>query len=509
MGISRNADLFAAIDLGSNSFHMLVVRRLSGSVQTIAKVKRKVRLAAGLDNQMALSNEAMERGWHCLELFAERLQSLPPSQVRVVATATLRLATNADVFLTRAEKILGDKVELITGEQEAELIYQGAAYTSAGSDQRLILDIGGASTELIIGQGFSIHRAISLDMGCVRFSEAYFSHGIYSQERFEQAIEAAQTLVAPLTSSYQEFGWQQCLGASGTFQAIQEIQLSQGQSEAITLARLEQLQEQVIACGSLEALSIKGLAYNRKPVFAGGLAILIGLFKQLEIKQLKLSGGALREGLIYGMIQTPETQQTTSVRQQTLTALADKYHLDKVHAEQCRAAALALFEHYKEHWPIEQREGEELLGCAALLHEIGLNIGFVDSHKHGAYILSHTPQPGFSKTQQALLATLVGNSCGPIEPSELEAIRGYSQAQVQGLVRILRWAIILTAHRTPSLVLPSNFITDQTSTTWEMPANWCSLHPLTASELREEKLEQAQLGWHYEIAESCPEVEFG
>lgn len=500
MSASRNSDLFAAIDLGSNSFHMLVARRLSGSVQTIAKVKRKVRLAKGLDSNMKLSAEAMERGWQCLELFAERLHSLPPSQVRVVATATLRLAANADVFLTRAEKILGDKVQVISGEREAELIYQGAAYTSAGSDQRLILDIGGASTELIIGQGFSIHRAVSLDMGCVRFTEAYFGDGQFTESNFNNAIQAARAQVEPLTQSYQGYGWQSCLGASGTFQAIQEIQLTQGLCEAITLNRLEQLKQQVIACGELDRLSIEGLADDRKPVFAGGLAILIGLFQQLEIHQLRISGGALREGLIYGMT-NPERLESADVRQLTLSALADKYHLDKTHAERCRATALALFEQYKGQWPVDLTEGEELLGCAALLHEIGLNIGFIDSHKHGAYILSHTPQPGFSKTQQALLAALVGNSRGPIDLEELNSLRGFARAQIQGLARLLRWAIILTSHRTQSIVLPSEIKIDEQHSRWLMPTGWLANHPLTAADLMDEQQEQAQIGWRFEVNE--------
>ena len=498
----HNADLFAAIDLGSNSFHMLVARRLSGSVQTIAKIKRKVRLAAGLDSNLELSAEAMERGWQCLELFAERLQSLLPSQVRVVATATLRLATNADVFLAQAEKILGDKIEVISGEQEAELIYQGAAYTSAGSDQRLILDIGGASTELIIGQGFSIHRAVSLNMGCVRFTESYFADGHFGHSNFDQAIHAARTHVAPLTKSYQGFGWHLCLGASGTFQAIQEIQLSQGLCEAMTLNRLEQLKQQVIDCGSLQQLKIEGLAEERKPVFAGGLAILIGLFQQLEIKQLKLSGGALREGLLYGMIQEPEQMNSADVRQLTLSALVEKYHLDQAHGEQCRDVALVLFEHYKAHWPVDLTEGKELLGCAAQLHEIGLHIGFINAHKHGAYILSHTPQPGFSKTQQALLAALVGNSHGPIDLTELNALRGFERTQIQSLVRILRWAIILTSHRNQSPELPCHLQTQHQATCWQMPMGWFASYPLTAADLREEQQEQARMGWEFELAEN-------
>lgn len=497
MPAKRNSDLFAAIDLGSNSFHMLVVRHVSGSVQTIAKIKRKVRLAAGLDENLMLSDEAITRGLECLKLFAERLHSIPPTQVQIVATATLRLATNAELFLKQAEKILNHTINVISGETEAELIYQGAAYTSAGSDQRLILDIGGASTELIIGQGFTIHRAVSLNLGCVRFTETYFGHDLLlSEHAFSTAIKAAKSQIATISRSYQDYGWKACLGASGTFQAIQEIQLTQGLCEAITLRRLEQLKAQVIECGSLSALAINGLQEERKPVFAGGLAILIALFEQLKIRQLKISGGALREGLLYGMIQE---QNSSDVRQLTLCALAEKYHLDKFHAEQCQVTALSLFERYQADWPLDASEGKELLGCAALLHEIGLTIGFIDSHKHGAYILSQTAQPGFSKTQQALLAALVGNSRGTINLEELASLRGFSQEQVQGLVRVLRWAIILTSHRAQTVILPTQITTQQQETHWNMPLNWHSQHPLTAADLRDEQLEQERLGWIFRL----------
>ncbi|MCM2678243.1 guanosine-5'-triphosphate,3'-diphosphate pyrophosphatase [Echinimonas agarilytica] len=494
---TRNNDLFAAIDLGSNSFHMLVVRQIGHSVQTMAKVKRKVRLAAGLDDSLNLSKEAMERGWQCLRLFAQRLQYLPPENVKIVATATLRLANNVDQFVTQAEQILGRRINIISGEQEAALIYQGAAYTSAGQPHRLIIDIGGASTEMIIGHDFDIHQAVSLNMGCVRFTTQFFNAGRFSATAFELATEAAKHEAQALVTSYQQFGWQQCLGSSGTVQAIQEVLLSQELDDQITLSRMHHLRDQIISCERLEQLNIKGLAEDRKPVFAGGLAILIGLFETFGITGMSISGGALREGLIYGMINQPIEP---GVRQSTLSALIHKYHIEPRHAEQCRATALALFAHYKNQWPIECHEGEELLGCVALLHELGLTVGFADSHKHAEYILNVTQQPGFSKIQQALLATLLGNSKGEIDSQSIESLRGYKAEQAFGLLRILRWSILLTSHRSSSLILPSEILTDGVDTHWNMPAGWRSSHPLTAADLLEEQAIQAKVGWKFNVS---------
>ncbi|MBW8189941.1 guanosine-5'-triphosphate,3'-diphosphate pyrophosphatase [Neiella marina] len=494
---TSNSDLFAAIDLGSNSFHMLVVRQVAGTIQTVAKIKRKVRLAAGLDDQLQLSEEAINRGLHCLRLFAERLRFIPQTNVRIVATATLRLAKNSPDFVTQAEAITGHHVEIISGEQEAHFVYQGAAFTSDGSDQRLVIDIGGASTELIIGRGIDIQQAVSLNMGCVRFTEAFFADGKFTQERFANAIAEAQAVVSPLLDNYTEFGWQQALGASGTLRAIQEVLLANGHDDVINLERLQALQQQIIAAGSLEQLDIVGLANERKPVFAGGLAILTGLFQALNIEQLQIAGGALREGLVYGML---NVQAGDNVRQRTLKNLAQKYHLDRQHGRQCRQIALALCKHFEASWSITD-DGKAMLACAAQLHEIGFTIGFVNGHQHGAYILNHTNQPGFSSSQQALLATLIGHSKGKLDLAQLKPLQGYSNEQVIALIRILRWAIILTSHRANLVVMPQQLNCSGLAVSWKMPKGWRLQHPLSAADLTEERHYQANAGLSFTFAE--------
>ncbi len=233
--MGSTSSLYAAIDLGSNSFHMLVVREVAGSIQTLTRIKRKVRLAAGLNSENALSNEAMERGWQCLRLFAERLQDIPPPQIRVVATATLRLAVNAGDFIAKAQEILGCPVQVISGEEEARLIYQGVAHTTGGADQRLVVDIGGASTELVTGTGAQTTSLFSLSMGCVTWLERYFADRNLGQENFDAAEKAAREVLRPVADELRYHGWKVCVGASGTVQALQEIMMAQGMDERITL----------------------------------------------------------------------------------------------------------------------------------------------------------------------------------------------------------------------------------------------------------------------------------
>lgn len=274
-----SASLYAAIDLGSNSFHMLVVREVAGSIQVLARIKRKVRLAAGLDSENQLSDEAMQRGWQCLRLFSERLQDIPREQIRVVATATLRIAKNAQQFITQAEEILGRPVQVISGEEEARLIYQGVAHTTGGSAQRLVVDIGGGSTELAAGTGATADVLHSLQMGCVTWLERYFNDRNLTQENFDRAGLAAREMLLPVVDSLKQHGWQICVGASGTVQALQEIMVAQGMDERITLNKLLQMRQRAIQCGKLEELEIEGLTLERALVFPSGLSILIAISK--------------------------------------------------------------------------------------------------------------------------------------------------------------------------------------------------------------------------------------
>jgi len=304
-----NAEHYAVVDLGSNSFHLLICRLHNNKIQTVNKVKRKVRLAAGLDEHNNLSTDAISRGLDCLQLFAKHLASIPLNNIRIVATATLRIAQNSDIFLQQANKVLPLDIKLLSGEQEATTIYSGVAHTCNDnlSQKRLVLDIGGASTELIVGQNFTAQQAISLNLGCVSFREQYFIDGQLTSENFTAAIAAASSIIKPYCADFIKFGWQAVVGGSGTMQALAEILAFRQQPIVITPDFLSEIKTTLIHCKTIDAISmenstLKGLRADRSPVLASGLSILIALFNCLAIKELRLSSGALREGLLFEML---------------------------------------------------------------------------------------------------------------------------------------------------------------------------------------------------------------
>ncbi|EHD19702.1 MULTISPECIES: exopolyphosphatase [Brenneria] len=488
-----SSSLYAAVDLGSNSFHMLVVREAAGSIQTLAKVKRKVRLAAGLDKQHRLSPEAMQRGWHCLQLFAERLQDIPREQVRVVATATLRLATNADEFLQQASRILGLPVQVISGEEEARLIYQGVAHTTGGPEKRLVVDIGGGSTELAAGTGAQATRLISLPMGCVTWLERYFGDRHLESGNFERAEQAARDMLRPVAASLREQGWQICVGASGTVQALQEIMVAQGMDEYITLAKLQQLKQHAIQCGKLEELEIEGLTLERALVFPSGLAILLAVFHELEINCMTLAGGALREGLVYGMLHLPIERD---IRHRTLHHLQRRYLLDVEQAERVSAVADTFLRQVARDWQLDDR-CRELLHNACLVHEIGLSIDFRQSPQHAAYLIRHSDLPGFTPAQKKLLATLLQNQSNPVDLMPLSQQNALPAIQAQRLCRLLRLAIIFASRRRddtlPAIRLRVDISSDGLHVT--LPAGWMARHPLRAEALEQESRWQSYVHW--------------
>jgi len=493
--VSKECPFYAAIDLGSNSFHMLIVRELSGSIQTIAKVKRKVRLAAGLGADDTLDNAAMVRGWQCLSLFAEQLRDIPDEQIKIVATATLRRASNAREFLAQAEKILGHKIRIISGETEAKIIYRGVAHTSSGSGKRLVIDIGGASTELVIGEQSEALLLNSLDLGCVTWLKRFFQEQL-SQANFDAAIAAAQQVINPVISDYRRLGWQNSVGASGTIQALSEVITAQGMDERITYQKLKTIQQQVIACGHLEHLNIVGLEEERKPVFASGLAILIALFESLQIKSLTLAGGALREGLVYSLL---SQEETSSVRTRTADSFVKRHRIDRPHAQRVASCALAMA---KQLTPSLSNRALSLLKWAAMFHEVGLNIEFKRAPQHAAYIIDHSDLPGFTSAQKHLVSNLLLNQRGEWQAPLLEQQHALPTSEAQILARLLRIAIIVCMRRTEDSVPKITLL--QTDLDWRLcfPPTWNEQHPLRAAELELEAEVQRQAGYPLEIIEA-------
>ncbi len=332
----------------------------------------------------------MQRGWDCLSLFAERLQDIPAENIRIVGTATLRTAINACEFIAKANQILGHPIDVISGEEEAATIYKGVAHTSGGLGRRLVVDIGGASTELIIGEGFEAKALTSLKMGCVTWLERHFKDRQLTATNFNNAILAAKEMLEPILTQYNELGWNVCVGASGTVQALQEIMLAQGMDEVITLAKLKRLQKQAMLADHLEELDIEGLTLERALVFPSGLSILIAIFESLNIEAMTLAGGALREGLVYEMVQD---LRQDDIRARTIHCVQTRYQLDNAYAEQVAALASKLLAQCGgEEW-INEPQAEMLLHTAAQLHEIGLTIDFKKGGEHSAYLLQNSTFP--------------------------------------------------------------------------------------------------------------------
>ena len=491
-----STSLYAAIDLGSNSFHMLVVREVAGSIQTLSRIKRKVRLAAGLNSDNTLSAEAMERCWQCLRLFAERLQDIPPTQIRVVATATLRLAVNAGEFLAKAQEILGTPVQVISGEEDARLIYQGVAHTTGGADQRLVVDIGGASTELVTGTGAQTTSLFSLSMGCVTWLERYFADRSLTKENFDLAEAAAREVLLPVADVLRDHGWKVCVGASGTVQALQEIMMAQGMDERITLATHQKHKQRAIQCGRLEELEIEGLTLERALVFPSGLAILIAIFSELNIQCMTLAGGALREGLVYGMLHLSVEQD---IRSRTLRNIQRRFMIDTEQAQRVGGLASHLLSQLDGSWE-QDPLSRELLRSAWALHEIGLSVDFKRAPQHAAYLVNYLDLPGFTPAQKKLIATLLLNQTNAIDLSSLHQQNAVPPRVAEHLCRLLRQAILFASRRRDDL-LPAIQLTGQDEQlTLILPGNWLDEHPQGREMVDQECQWQSYVHWILRVA---------
>ncbi|XQW85072.1 guanosine-5'-triphosphate,3'-diphosphate pyrophosphatase [Thalassotalea piscium] len=488
---NSTSPLYAVIDLGSNSFHMLITRQLADSVQVVDKVKCKVRLASGLNNQNELSQTAIARGLECLSFFAERLQDISPSNIRIVATATLRLATNRDQFIDAANEILGHHITLLSGLQEAENIYLGVAHTSASAKDKLVLDIGGASTELIIGSGFIIKHAMSINMGCVTFNKQFFAEGLLTPKAFDLAIEHAKESLSAHVGYYKSLGWQVVLGGSGTMQALAEILMFEKKPALITLDFLQHIRTKLQQFHSIDDISILGLTSERAPVLASGLTILIALFESLDIVQLQLSSGALREGLLYEML---PNSRNIAIRQRTVNGLSLKFHIDILHAQRIQKQVATLLDNVANTWHLIDKNHIELLNAATALHEIGLLLEYKRHQQHGAYLLNNADIPGFEQAERQFIAALVKLYKGDIDADLLRSLSAVSFEQACYYLCILRLAIILCRRRQDDVLPNYQINVDNNTVSLCLPEQWLVQHPLIADELLQENKQLSKIG---------------
>jgi exopolyphosphatase / guanosine-5'-triphosphate,3'-diphosphate pyrophosphatase len=412
----------AAIDMGSNSFRLEIAQLVRGSYRRIVYLKETVRLGAGLDADGLLTDEAAERGLACLRRFAERLAGFAPAQVRAVATQTLREAKNRDAFLARAQAALGHAIEVISGREEARLIYAGVAHLQPGTQRRLVIDIGGRSTEMILGQGERPTKAESFAVGSVSLSLRHFPDGVLTAERFRAAQVAAGAELEEALAPFAPKGWDEALGSSGTVSAVSQLIQALGHADgAITPRRLQTLIEHCVAAGHVDRLDLPGLREDRKPVIAGGLALLYTFAAQFGITRLVPAKGALRQGVIVELHERLAAQRDGATampggdrRDASVRDLQRRFEVDRAQAARVRAVALALYRGVQP----DDSEGARELGWAADLHEMGLMVSHHDHHRHSAYLLGNVDAEAFSQTQQRRLATIVLGQRGGLRKIE-------------------------------------------------------------------------------------------
>lgn len=485
--------LYAAVDLGSNSFHMVIARLTEGRMQIIDRIKERVRLAEGMDEQRRMSPEAMARGLDCLALFAERLTNIKPDQIRIAGTYTLRRASNARDFVREAAKVLNHPIEIISGQEEARLIYQGVAHTQHIEGQVLVVDIGGGSTELIIGEGFEHKALTSRKMGCVSFTQSFFGNGKRGEKAFNAAVLEAQHQLAPIINQYRKLGWQSCLGSSGSIRTVRDVlQGEEWTDGAITLAGLERLKEEMLKHKRVDQLKLAGLTEERQGVFAAAVAILLGLFTSLPIERMEYSDGALREGLLY---EFEERLQHHDIRERTALALSTHYRIDKRQATRVESSVLSLFDALSGPWEMPEEPYRAILGWAARLHEIGLAINYSGIHKHSAYILQNTDLPGFNQDDQALLAALVRFHRKGLKLSELPALPNHDEQTVLRCIRILRLAVAAHHRRQDNLLPELNVQAAGDQLVVTLPLDWCDENKLLMQNLEKEHRYCYEQGW--------------
>lgn len=483
---SRDINLYAALDIGSNSFHLVIARVVAGSLQTVQKIKHKVRLAEGLNEKNILSDEAMERGLSTLQSMADSMQGLEPSHVRIVATHTLRKARNAKVFLSKARKVFPYPIEIISGPEEARLIYMGIAHTTQTEGKRLIVDIGGGSTEFAVGEDLLPAVCKSVQMGCVSYQQRYFENGVITKKAFQSAITSARQEIELVVGNLKRFTWETNIGASGTIRSICAVLTTQAQSEndvAITKAGLNDLMQACCDIGDANNLDLPGLTDDRKQVFAAGLSILIAVFRSLNLEKMEVSSAALREGVLY---EAHDTGVNSNIRERTAQSLATRYDVDTRFAKKVWATSIKLYEHAADAWKINTLDLRHLLAWSALLHEVGLQINSRGVQRHSSYIIEQTDLPGFNQEQQKLLATLVRYHRKKIKLAELPTFVNYSEAVVLKLLILLRLGILLNINRQENQLPEFGVEIVEQKIILSFPENWFDLSPLLLADLQQE-----------------------
>lgn len=495
----RKTELYAALDIGSNSFHLVVARVVADAFQVVTRVKRKVRLAEGLGPDNMLSQEAIERGIATLESMQESLEGITPNGMRVVATHTLRRAKNAREFLRKAQHVFPYPIEIISGNEEARLIFVGVASNATFASQRLVFDIGGGSTEFAVGEGIIAKICKSIQMGCVSFQRRFFNNGLITQENAIRAITAANIDLELASGNLNRFQWQQVVASSGTAKAACAVinNMNNRPLDApIKAHELTDLLAQCIQIKNPELLSFEGLSDDRKSVLAPGLCILIAICQSLHIEELIYSDSALREGVLFELQPNHNTQ---NIRVKTAQSLATRYDVDTNYAHKILTTCMYILDGVKQDWGITNPSYRHLLGWSALLHEVGLQINSRGIQKHSSYVLLNTDLPGFNQEQQQIIAYLVRYHRKKIGPNNLLNEVSINPNKLKYLLIILRLAVVLNINRHQAELPQFSIKVSADEIKVGFDQSWFELSPLLLADIGRENAYLSAIDMHLSL----------
>ena len=497
---TRGESSYAAIDLGSNSFHMVVATPEGRSIRIIDSLRAPVRLAAGLDEKKRIKAKTQKLALETLNQFAERLQGVPVKNIRVVGTNTLRRAKNSRQFTAQVHEIIGRRIDIISGREEARLIFESVAHTQPDSgDKRLVIDIGGGSTELVTGSGTSADVMESFNMGCVSSTQTWFSNSVLDVERFRGATVHAQLELQPLAVAFKQSGWDTVYGCSGTIKATGRILHELGISESpdtFSAGDLKKLQKKLVKSGSVDKLQLESISDDRKQVICGGICILCGIMKTLDIKRIQVSQVALREGLIFDMI---GKVRHADIQSHTVENIASRFQIDKNQADRVERLSLTLLSAARKHWKLDEQD-ESLLLWASRLHEIGMSVAHTQYHKHGAYLLENADLMGFTQSEQISLAMLVRFHRRKLAEVAFEELSKNDRERMMRLTTLLRLAVLLNRPRLPIDYSELKFVIKSDRIQLKASESWFESRPLTCADLEDEARHLDNIGFELRLS---------
>jgi exopolyphosphatase/guanosine-5'-triphosphate,3'-diphosphate pyrophosphatase len=484
--------LIAAVDLGSNSFRLLIGRiestPVGEQIRPLDQIKETVRLASGLGEGGRLSQAAQDRALAALQRFGERLRAFAPDTVRAVATNTFRVATDARAFLERSQDALGFPIEVIAGREEARLIYLGAAHTlPADGRTRLVVDIGGGSTECIVGTDYESALLESIPLGCVSLTQRHFSDGRVDRAGMDHARLACRETLEPLSQRFRDAGWTVAIGTSGTAKSLWQIAQADFGETALTREALSRMEAALIKVGHVDRMSLTGLKTDRRPVLPGGLVMMSAVFEEFGIESLEYCDGALREGVLYDLLGRSAGADMRSI---TVARVCRRYGIDDAHGQALAALSSELYRQACRSEPDDVSRDARLLSWASQLCEIGMSISHIDHHKHGSYILSHCDMPGFSEHEQAVIADIVLGQTGGLTKMRARMIDEDDWLRVL----CMRLAVILLRRRDGQHPPQIRLKLKSSGARVELPREWIDSHPLTHQSLEQESAEWSRAG---------------